>query len=77
MENKKHSYWETTSADVERVKDRLVNVVASLEAAAVELKNISAKPGFIFKYSGGKITGYAGIVDNIASNISIEFELNE
>lgn len=49
MENKKHSYWETTSADVERVKDRLVNVVASLEAAVVELKNISAKPGFIFK----------------------------
>ena len=53
MENKKHSYWETTSADVERVKDRLMNVVASLEDAAVELKNISAKRGFIFKYSGG------------------------
>ncbi len=61
--------------DVEKANIELIRLVEELESTAYHIMRISSSPVFFDTQFGGRLRGYADIIQDVSTNISQTFNI--
>ncbi len=64
-----------TQRDVEKANMELIRLVEQLESTAYQLMQVSSNPALFASRNGGRLQGYANIIQDISTNICQEYNI--